>query len=87
MQIRQLAPVVNSFQQGSIKLAQENVSLLRKSYADGLTSITAVLQAQQQFLALQNLYYESFEKLMQAKVEFEMQQASNPLLKKIYGVP
>jgi cobalt-zinc-cadmium efflux system outer membrane protein len=70
-QMRRLLAILNQYREESIKLAEENVTLLQKGYADGLVGITAVIQAQQQLTDLRQSYLEALAEFVRAKTEWE----------------
>ncbi len=70
-QMRRLLDILRQYREESIKLAEENIALLQKGYADGLVTITAVIQAQQQLTDLRLSYLESLAGFVRAKTEWE----------------
>ena len=70
-QMRRLLGILRQYREESIKLAEENIALLQKGYADGLVSITAVIQAQQQLTDLRRSYLEALTEFIRAKTEWE----------------
>ena len=70
-QMRRLLGILRQYREESIKLAEENIALLRKGYADGLVSMTAVIQAQQQLTELRRSYLEALAEFIRAKTEWE----------------
>lgn len=70
-QMRRLLGILRQYREESIKLAEENIALLQKGYADGLVSITAVIQAQQQLTELRRSYLEALADFIRAKTEWE----------------
>jgi outer membrane protein, heavy metal efflux system len=70
-QMRRLFDILRQYREESIKLAEENIALLQKGYADGLVTITAVIQAQQQLTDLRLSYLESLAGFIRAKTEWE----------------
>ena len=70
-QMRRLLDILRQYREESIKLAEENIALLQKGYADGLVTITAVIQAQQQLTDLRLSYLESLAGFIRAKTEWE----------------
>ena len=79
-QIRRFLSTLRQYREESIKLAEENIALLQKGYADGLVNITAVIQAQQQLTELRQSYLEVVAQLSRALTEWETATASNPYL-------
>jgi cobalt-zinc-cadmium efflux system outer membrane protein len=70
-QMQRLLGILRQYQEESIKLAEENITLLQKGYADGLVTITAVIQAQQQLTELRQSYLEALAGFVRAKTEWE----------------
>lgn len=70
-QMRRLLDIMRQYREESIKLAEENIALLQKGYADGLVNITAVIQAQQQLTELRESYLEALADFIRAKTEWE----------------
>ncbi len=70
-QMRRLLDILHQYREESIKLAEENIALLQKGYADGLVTITAVIQAQQQLTELRQSYLEALADFIRAKTEWE----------------
>ena len=80
-QISRLLNIMRQYREESIQLAEENIGLLQKGYADGLVSINAVIQAQQQLAELSRSYLEALADFFRAKTEWETAIASSPFLK------
>jgi cobalt-zinc-cadmium efflux system outer membrane protein len=78
-QMRRLLGILHQYRDESIKLAEENVILLQKGYADGLVTITAVIQAQQQLTDLRQSYLEALGGFEQALTDWQTATASFPL--------
>ncbi|MBI3849182.1 MAG: TolC family protein [Verrucomicrobia bacterium] len=78
-QMRRLLGILRQYREDSIKLAETNVSLLQKGYADGLVSITAVIQAQQQFSDLHLNYLEALAEFERALSDWQTATVSVPL--------
>ena len=78
-QMRRLLGILHQYRDESIKLAEENVVLLQKGYADGLVNITAVIQAQQQLTDLRQSYLEALGGFEQALTDWQTATASFPL--------
>ena len=70
-QMRRLLDILRQYRDESIKLAEENIVLLQKGYADGLVTITAVIQAQQQLTGLRQSYLEALGEFIRAKTQWE----------------
>lgn len=71
-QMRRWLGILRQYREESIKLAEENIALLQKGYADGLVNITAVIQAQQQLTELRQNYLEALGEFIRAKTEWEI---------------
>ena len=78
-QMRRLLGILRQYRDESIKLAEENVTLLQKGYGDGLVNITAVIQAQQQLTDLRQSYFEALGEFEQALTDWQTATASFPL--------
>ncbi len=78
-QMRRLLGILHQYRDESIKLAEENVVLLQKGYTDGLITITAVIQAQQQLTDLRQSYLEALGGFEQALTDWQVATASFPL--------
>lgn len=78
-QMRRLLNILRQYHDESLKLAEENTALLQKGYADGLVNITAVVQAQQQFIELRLNYLETLADFQRALTEWQTATASFPL--------
>jgi len=78
VQLVQLSTGLTNFQSKSQKLAQENVRLLRESYAQGLVGISAVIQAQQQLAETQQTFLSLVGDYYSALTAFETITASSP---------
>lgn len=70
-QMRRLLEIQRQYREESIKLAEQNITLLQKGYADGLVNITAVIQAQQQLTDLRRSYLDALEAFVRARTEWE----------------
>jgi cobalt-zinc-cadmium efflux system outer membrane protein len=70
-QMRRWLGILRQYREESINLAEENIVLLQKGYADGLVTITAVIQAQQQLTELRQNYLEALGEFIRAKTEWE----------------
>ncbi len=75
-QMRRLLGILRQYREESIKLAEENVTLLQKGYADGLVNITAVIQAQQQFTDLRLNYLDTLAEFERALTDWQTATAS-----------
>ena len=78
-QMRRLLGILRQYRDESIKLAEENITLLQKGYGDGLVNITAVIQAQQQLTDLRQSYFEALGEFEQALTDWQTATASFPL--------
>lgn len=78
-QMRRLLGILRQYRDESIKLAEENIVLLQKGYGDGLVTITAVIQAQQQLTDLRQSYLEALGGFEQALTDWQTATASFPL--------
>lgn len=70
-QMRRWLGILRQYREESIKLADDNVALLQKGYADGLVNIAAVIQAQQQLTELRQNYLEALGEFTRTKTEWE----------------
>lgn len=70
-QMHRLLGILRLYRDESLKLAEANIALLQKGYADGLVSITAVIQAQQQLTELRQSSLEVLGEFIRAKTEWE----------------
>ena len=79
--MHRLLGILRQYREESIKLAEKNIGLLQKGYADGLVGITGVIQAQQQLTELRRSELEALADFFRAKTEWETATASSPFLK------
>lgn len=70
-QMRRWLGILRQYRDESIKLAEDNITLLQKGYADGLVNITAVIQAQQQLTELRQNSLDALGEFIRAKTEWE----------------
>ncbi len=77
--LRRLADILRQYRGESLKLSEQNVTLTQKGYSDGLVSITAVIQAQQQFIELRLSYLETLAEFERAFTDWQTATASIPL--------
>ena len=70
-QMRRLLDILRQYREESITLAEQNISLLQKGYADGLVNITAVIQAQQQLTDLRQAYLDALGEFNRARTDWE----------------
>jgi outer membrane protein, heavy metal efflux system len=70
-QMRRWLEILRQYREEAIKLAEENIALLQKGYADGLVNITAVIQAQQQLTELRQNSLDALGEFIRAKTEWE----------------
>ncbi len=71
IELKRLKQVLEQYSNETLQLSQSNVSLLRKSYEEGLVSISAVLQAQQQLRELRQSYADAIGEFLRAHTDFE----------------
>jgi len=71
-----LLPVLRRFETQSLKLARDNVTTMQKSYAEGLVSVNAMLQAQQQLVELQQSYIDTRAEFINELIQFQSVTAS-----------
>ena len=79
--LRRLADILRQYRDESLNLSAQNVALTQKGYSDGLVSITAVIQAQQQFVELRLSYLETLAGFERALTDWQTATAfisSNP---------
>lgn len=69
--IRRRRAILDQYRTESVKLAEDNLALLQRGYADGLVGITAVIQAQQQLTELRQASLEAVAQLTRALTEWE----------------
>jgi outer membrane protein TolC len=77
--MRRLFNILRQYREDALKLAEENITLLQKGYADGLVTITAVIQAQQQFIELRLNYLDTLAEFQRALTDWQAATASIPL--------
>ena len=77
--LRRLADILRQYREESLKLSEQNVALTQKGYSDGLVNITAVIQAQQQFIELRLSYLETLAEFERALTDWQTATASIPL--------
>lgn len=75
-QMRRWLGILRQYREESIRLAEENIALLQKGYADGLVNITAVIQGQQQLTDLRQSSLEALGDFIRAKTEWETASAA-----------
>lgn len=75
--IRRHLATLHQYREESLRLAQDNLALLQKGYADGLVTITAVIQAQQQLTELRQSAWEVVAQLSRALTEWQTATAFN----------
>lgn len=68
--LRQLG-ILRQYRDVSLKLAEDNMVLLRKGYDEGLYPMTNVIQAQQQYTELRQAYLQSVADFFKAKTAWE----------------
>jgi outer membrane protein, heavy metal efflux system len=69
--VRRRLAILDQYRTESVKLAEDNLALLQRGYADGLVSITAVIQAQQQLTELRQASLEAVAQLARVLTEWE----------------
>jgi cobalt-zinc-cadmium efflux system outer membrane protein len=77
--LRRLSDILRQYRDESLKLAEQNVALVQKGYSDGLVNITAIIQAQQQFIELRLSYLETLSEFEWALTDWQTATASIPL--------
>lgn len=77
--LRRLADILRQYREESLKLSEQNVALTQKGYSEGLVSITAVIQAQQQFIELRLTYLATLAEFERALTDWQTATASVPL--------
>ena len=65
-----LSPILKRFETQSLTLARDNVRTLQKSYAEGLVGVSAMLQAQQQLVELQQSYIDTLTEFIGELIDF-----------------
>lgn len=76
-QMHRTSSILREYQEQTIKLAEANVALLQKGYADGLVSISAVIQGQQQLIDLRRASLDALGQFIRAKTAWETATAIN----------
>jgi cobalt-zinc-cadmium efflux system outer membrane protein len=76
--LQRLSDILREYRDGSLVLARQNVALAQKGYGDGLVSITAVIQAQQQFIELRLGYLETLAEFERALTDWQTAVAVYP---------
>ena len=79
--LERLQPLVQQHRQETLKLAEDNIALLQKGYAQGLVSIALVIQAQQQLAALRQSFWEIVGQFARSQTDLETATATSPFLK------
>ena len=80
LRIDTLDTVAREYRERLVPRAERNVELLSKGYTQGLASIAALVQAQQQLSATSASYAQTLGELRKAEVELETVAAASPLL-------
>lgn len=70
-QTQRLSKTLRQYREESLKLADENIVLLQKGYADGLVNITTIIQAQQQLSELRQGYLETLGEYLDALTNWQ----------------
>ena len=79
--LEELTRVAAEYRERIVPSATRNVTLLEKGYRQGLLSVTALVQGEQQYAAVALRYARILGDLRQAEVDLETATAANPLLK------
>ncbi|MEO7297434.1 MAG: TolC family protein [Verrucomicrobiota bacterium] len=79
--VEQLQPLIQQYRQETLKLAEDNIVLLQKGYAQGLVSISLIIQAQQQLATLRQSFWETVGQFARAQTDLETASATSPFLK------
>ncbi len=78
--VQRLQPLLQRYQD-AVNLSEQNIALLQKGYADGLTPISAVIQAQQQLSDLRRTFLETAGEYNRALIDWQTATATHPALK------
>lgn len=70
-EMRRLHEVLDRYQSETLKLADDNITLIQKGYTEGLVPITTVIQSQQQLRELRQGYLETLEAYTMARTRWE----------------
>jgi cobalt-zinc-cadmium efflux system outer membrane protein len=70
--VKTLAPLLESYEPGILKRAEDNVKLVEDGYRQGLTSIVEVIQSRQQFAELKSSYIDTLREYQQALIDLEI---------------
>ena len=70
--VKTLAPLLESYQGGLLKRAEDNVKLVEDGYRQGLTNIVEVIQSRQQFAELQSSYIDTLKEYQEALFDLEI---------------
>lgn len=70
--VKTLAPLLESYETGILKRAEDNVKLVEDGYRQGLTSIVEVIQSRQQFAELKSSYIDTLAEYQQAVIDLEI---------------
>ena len=80
--MEELARVAREYDERLLPLAHESVALLERGYQQGLVSITALVQAEQQLADTVLRRAETLGELRQAEVDLETAAGASPLLRR-----
>jgi len=70
--MKTLAALLQSYEPGVLKKAEDNVKLVEDGYRKGLTSIVEVIQSRQQFNELKSSYIETLLEYQRALIDLEI---------------
>jgi len=70
--VKTLAPLLESYQTGILKKAEDNVKLVENGYRQGQVSIVEVIQTRQQFAELKSSYIETLRDYQLAVIDLEI---------------
>lgn len=82
LQVEGIFSHLSEYQARSLRLAEDNVRLLKDSYSQGLVGISAVIQAQQQLADIKQGYADLLGEFLKALTNFETVTASSPFWEK-----
>lgn len=78
-QMNRLAAILDRYRHDSFRLADDNLALVQQGYANGLVNITAVIQAQQQYIEQRLGYLDTLAKYGRALTEWQTATTAVPL--------
>lgn len=70
--VKTLAPLLESYQTGILKRAEDNVKLVENGYRQGLANIVEVIQSRQQFAELKSSYIDTLRDYQEAVIDLEI---------------